>query len=692
MLEELKKIRNIGIIAHIDAGKTTVSERVLYYAGKTYKMGEVHDGTAVMDYLEEEQKRGITITSAATRFPWAGAEINLIDTPGHIDFTAEVERSLRVLDGAVIVFDGSEGVQAQSETVWRQGQKYNVPCLCFINKMDKVGADFEMSVDSIREKLVAHPLVVQLPIGASDTFTGVIDLIKMHAVIFNTKKLGADFEEVEIPAEYRGKVNQARHDLLEHAAEHDEEMMDKYVHDQPIEEELIHRAIRKGTIAGKLHPVFCGSALQYIGIQKLLDAVVAYLPSPVEKPPIVAHTPGDEEKKISVKCDPEASLVALAFKIISEPHGDLNFIRIYQGTLKSGSRVLNVTRDKKENITRMFEMHANDRKILEEAHAGDIVAVVGPKYTITGDTLSDTKHPVLLASITFPQTVISMSIEPKTAGDRNKLGDALAALRREDPTFESKVDHETGQMIISGMGELHLEILQHKLMREKGVEIKVGRPRVAYKEAITKLAESEGKFVRQSGGRGQYGHVILKVEPLFGEDGHLSRKMEFINEAGGDRVPREYVGAVEKGVEDALGTGVLAGYPVMGIRVTLVDGSYHTVDSSDIAFEQAAAIAIKSALEKGGPILLEPIMKVEVIVPESHFGVIQASLLSKRGLITDSRIHGKTRTIDAKVPLSEMFGYSGEIRSATAGRGTFTMEPLTYEKVPEQIAEQVISL
>lgn len=692
MLEELKKIRNIGIIAHIDAGKTTVSERVLYYAGKTYKMGEVHDGTAVMDYLEEEQKRGITITSAATRFPWAGSEVNLIDTPGHIDFTAEVERSLRVLDGAVIVFDGSEGVQAQSETVWRQGQKYGVPCLCFINKMDKVGADFEMSVDSIREKLAANPLVVQLPIGASDTFTGVIDLIKMHAVLFNTKKLGADFEVVEIPAEYRSKVEQARHDMLEHAAEHDEEMMDKYVHDKPIDEELINRAIRKGTIAGKLHPVFCGSALQYIGIQKLLDAVVAYLPSPMEKPPIVAHTPGDEEKKVTVKCDPEGSLVALAFKIISEPHGDLYFIRIYQGTLKSGSRVLNATRDKKENITRMFEMHANDRKILDEAHAGDIVAVVGPKYTITGDTLCDTKHPVLLASITFPQTVISMSIEPKTAGDKNKLGDALAALRREDPTFESKVDHETGQMIISGMGELHLEILQHKLMKEKGVDIKVGRPRVAYKEAITKLAEAEGKFVRQSGGRGQYGHVILRVEPLFGEDGHLSREMEFINEAGGDRVPREFVGAVEKGVEDALGTGTLGGYPVMGIKVTLIDGSYHTVDSSDIAFEQAATIAIKAALEKAGPILLEPVMKIEVIVPEAHFGVIQASLLSKRGFITDSRIHAKTRTIDAKVPLSEMFGYSSEIRSATAGRGTFTMEPLSYEKVPGQIAEQVISL
>jgi len=690
MFGELGKIRNIGIIAHIDAGKTTVSERILYYAGKTYKMGEVHDGTAVMDYLEEEQKRGITITSAATKFPWGDAEINLIDTPGHIDFTAEVERSLRVLDGAVIVFDGSEGVQAQSETVWRQGQKYGVPCLCFINKMDKVGADFEMSVNSIREKLVANPLVVQLPIGAADSFTGIIDLVRMRAVVFDVNKLGASFEELGIPAEYRKAVKQARHDMLEHAAEFDEEMMDKYVHDKPVEAELINRAMRKGTLAGKLHPVFCGSALQYIGVQKLLDGVVSYLPSPLEKPAIVAHKPGDEEEKVTVKCDPAGSFVALAFKIVSESHGDLNFLRIYQGTLKSGSRVLNVTRDRRENITRIFEMHANDRKILEQACAGDIVAVVGPKHTFTGDTLCEPKKPVLLASIKFPQTVISMSIEPRTSADKNKLGDALDSLRREDPTFEAKVDHETGQMVISGMGELHLEILQHKLMKEKGLDIRVGKPRVAYKEAITRPAEAEGKFVRQTGGRGQYGHVILRAEPMLTEDGHWSREIGFENEAGGDRVPREYVGAVEKGVRDALGTGTLAGYPVMGLMVTLIDGSYHTVDSSDIAFEQAAAVAIKSVLAKAGPVLLEPVMLLEVIVPEANFGVVQAGLLAKRGFITDSRVHAKMRTIDAMVPLSEMFGYSSEIRSVTAGRGTFTMEPCRYEKVPAQIAEQII--
>jgi elongation factor G len=690
MSEDLKKIRNIGVIAHIDAGKTTVSERILYYAGKTYKMGEVHDGTAVMDYLEEEQKRGITITSAATRFPWQDAQVNLIDTPGHIDFTAEVERSLRVLDGAITVFDGSEGVQAQSETVWRQGQKYGVPCLCFINKMDKIGADFEMSVDSIREKLVAHTIVLQIPVGAGNTFSGMIDLIKMHATFFDEAKLGASFDEVEIPAEYRKKAEQARHDMLENAAEFDEELMDKYVHDKPVETAVIERAIRKGTIANRVNPVFCGSALQYIGIQKLLDGVVAYLPSPLEKPEIVAYKAGDEEEKVHVKCDPQGPLVALAFKIINDSHGDLNFIRIYQGTLKSGSRVLNATRDKRENVTRIFEMHASERILLDEATAGNIVAVVGPKHTITGDTLCDSKKPVRLESIKFPPTVVSMSIEPKTAADRNKLSEALNDLRREDPTFEAKVDHETGQLVISGMGELHLEILQHKLIRERGLEVRVGKPRVAYKEAITKPAEGEGKFVRQTGGRGQYGHVILQAEPLMTEDGHWSRDIEFINDAGGDRVPKQYVNAVEKGVRDALGTGTLAGFPVMGVRITLIDGSFHSVDSSDIAFEQAANLAIKNVLEKAVPVLLEPVMRVQVSVPEANFGVVQASLLAKRGVITDTKIHGKTRIIDANVPLSEMFGYAGEIRSATAGRGTFTMEPFTYEQVPQQIAAEII--
>jgi elongation factor G len=690
MLNAMKNLRNIGIIAHIDAGKTTVTERILYYAGKTYKMGEVHDGTAVMDYLEEEQQRGITITSAATKVFWKDSEINLIDTPGHIDFTAEVERSLRVLDGAVVVFDGSEGVQAQSETVWRQGRKYNLPCLCFINKMDKTGADFMMSVESIRSKLQAKPIVLQIPIGAQDSFEGIVDLIKMKAVFYKAETLGATFEEAEIPQNMQPIAKEHRHQMLELAAEYDEEMMDLYVHDNPISSEIINRAVRKATLSGKLHPVFAGSALKYIGIQRLLDGVVAYLPSPLDKPIIVGRKLGDENKKVQVLCDSSASLVALAFKVASDSHGDLCFLRIYQGTLKSNSRVLNPNRDKRENITRIFEMHANERKILDSASAGEIVAVVGPKQTLTGDTLCDTKKPVVLPSITFPQTVISMSIEPRTAEDKAKLADELATLRREDPTFEWKFDAETGQTIISGMGELHLEILEHKLVRERGVNVRVGKPKVAYKEAITILAQAEGKFIRQTGGRGQYGHVVINVEPIFTEDGHWKRDIEFENQAGGDKVPKEYVQSVERGVRDALGNGALSGYPVVGIKVTLVDGSFHPVDSSTLAFERAGAIAIENALKIAGPVLLEPVMKLEVEVPDTYFGVVQSNLLAKRGLITDTRAHGNMRTIDAMVPLAEMFGYSSQIRSATAGRGAFTMEPMSYEKVPEQIAQKVI--
>ncbi len=689
-MNKLEKLRNIGIIAHIDAGKTTVTERILYYTGKTYKMGEVHDGTAVMDFMEEEQKRGITITSAATKCPWKNFEINLIDTPGHIDFTAEVERSLRVLDGAVAVFDGSEGVQAQSETVWRQGQKYDLPCLCFVNKMDKTGADFEMSVQSIRDKLIANPVVLQIPVGAGDSFIGIIDLIKMKAVFYKTEKLGATFEETEIPANLQQIAKQYRHELTELAAEHDEELMDLYVHDKPISVEMVNRAIRKGTLTNELHPVFVGSALKYIGVQRLLDGIVAHLPSPLDKPPLSGHKPNDKDKTIPIKCDRNASLVALAFKITGDVHGDLTFLRIYQGAIKSGNRVLNANRNKRENVTRIFEMHANERKMLDLASAGDIVAVVGLKHTLTGDTICDTKKPVCLPSITFPQTVMSMSIEPRTAAEKAKLADALADLRREDPTFECKFDGETGQTIISGMGELHLEILQHKLVREKGVDVRVGKPKVAYKEAITKSTQAEGKFIRQTGGRGQYGHVVLKLEPLFTEDGHWGSDIEFESEVGSDVVPKEYVPAVKEGARDALSSGILAGFPVIGVKVTLIDGSFHSVDSSSLAFEQAAAIAVEKAVKDAKPVLLEPIMRLQVIVPEANFGAVQGNLLAKRGLITDCRIHGNMRIIDAKVPLVEMFGYSSEIRSATAGRGTFTMEPLTYEKMPEQIAEQII--
>jgi len=686
----LENLRNIGVMAHIDAGKTTVSERILYYTGKTHKMGEVDDGTTVMDYLEEEQRRGITITSAATKCFYKGSEINLIDTPGHIDFTAEVERSLRVLDGAVAVFDGSEGVQAQSETVWRQGQKYALPCLCFINKMDKTGADFEMSVSSIREKLLANPVPVQIPIGAEDSFAGIVDLITMQAVFYETDQMGASFSETEIPSELQETVRLYRTRLIELAAEFDEELMDNFVHNRQPTVEMIDRAIRKGTIHGKLHPVFVGSALKYIGVQRILDGVVAYLPSPLDKPVIIGHKPGDERKKVQIKCDPEASLVAIAFKIITDAHGDLYYVRIYQGTLKSGSRVLNVNRDKRENITRLFEMHANDRKILDSARAGDIVAVVGLRETLTGDTLCDPKKPVCLPSISFPQTVITMAIEPRTAADRAKLSEALQALRKEDPTFAFRTDTETGETVVSGMGELHLEVLQHKLVKEKKVNVRVGRPRVAYREAITKPAEAEGKFVHQTGGRGQYGHVVLMVEPLLTENGRWQANFSFINTVGSDVVPRAYISAVERGARDASGNGVLGGYPVVGIKVTLIGGSFHSVDSSELAFEQAATIAMEKAIKQAEPVLLEPVMRLQVVVPEANFGAIQANLLAKRGEITDCRAHGNMRIIDAKVPLEEMFGYSSDIRSLTAGRGTFTMEPLTYEKVPEQIAKQIL--
>jgi len=689
-MKTLQKLRNIGIIAHIDAGKTTVTERILYYTGKTYKMGEVHEGTAVMDYLEEEQKRGITITSAATKCPWKGFEINLIDTPGHIDFTAEVERSLRVLDGAVVVFDGSEGVQAQSETVWRQGQKYGLPFICFINKMDKTGADFQMSVDSIRDKLLANPIPLQVPIGAENSFTGIMDLIKMKAVYYQAEKLGATFQEAEISVELMPIAQRQRRVMIESAAEYDEELMDCYVHDNPISVEIIQRAVRKATLAGKFHPVFVGSALKYIGVQRLLDSVIAYLPSPLEKPVIIGHKPDDESKEVPVKCDPKGSLVALAFKITGDAHGDLSFLRIYQGTLKVGTRVLNVNRNKRENITRLFEMHANERKIVDFARAGDIIAVVGLKHTLTGDTVCDPKKPVYLPSITFPQTVISMSIEPRTAAEKAKLANALADLRREDPTFECKTDSETGQTIISGMGELHLEILEKKLVKEKKVDVRVGRPRVAYKEAVTQSTQAEGKFIHQTGGHGQYGHVVLMIEPLFTEDGHWNREIDFENRVGSDIVPKEYISAVERGARQALACGVLAGYPVMGAKLTLIGGSFHSVDSSDLAFEQAAAVAAEKGLKKAKSVLLEPVMRLQVVVPEATFGAVQGSLLGKRGLITDCRLHGNMHVIDAMVPLAELFGYSSEIRGLTAGRGTFIMEPLTYEKVPEQIAKQII--
>ena len=691
MAEPLEKIRNIGIMAHIDAGKTTVTERILFYAGKTYKMGEVHDGTAVMDFMEEEQQRGITITSAATKCKWKDCDINLIDTPGHVDFTAEVERSLRVLDGAVAVFDASEGVQAQTETVWRQGKKYNLACICFVNKMDKIGADFEMTFNSIIEKLSANPIAVQVPIGAETNFEGLIDLIKMKAVYYDSSESGVKFEEKEIPANFMEDAKKWRYSMLERAAEFDEELMNKYVHDEPVEAWLIERAIRNGVIENKLNPVFCGSALKNVGVQRLLDGVVAYLPSPLDRPDIKGFDPDKKDKEIVVKCDPDKPFVGLAFKITADKHGDLYFVRIYQGSLGSNSRVLNSSRGHKENITRIFQMHANSRTILENAQAGDIIAIVGLKDTLTGDTICDPKKPVLLDSITFPETVISMSIEPRTAAERVKLGEALAILRREDPTFGCKYDPETGQTIISGMGELHLEILEHKLKRDLKVDVRTGKPRVAYKEAISKEAKGEAKFIRQTGGRGQYGHVVITVEPLFDEDGHYSRENKFEVNVVGGTVPKEYFSAVGKGVIDGLSSGSLAGYPVVGVKVTLIDGSYHPVDSSELAFEQAGTMAVRDVMAEASPVLLEPVMKVQAVVPEVNYGSVQGSLIAKRGIIVNTHSHGSMVVIDAMIPLAEMFGYSSEIRSMTAGRGTFVMEPLCYEKVPEQISEKILS-
>ncbi|MBP8605453.1 MAG: elongation factor G [Phycisphaerae bacterium] len=690
MAADLSKVRNIGIMAHIDAGKTTVTERILFFTGKTYKIGEVHEGTAVMDYMQEEQERGITITSAATKCPWKNHIINLIDTPGHVDFTAEVERSLRVLDGAVAVFDASEGVQAQSETVWRQGQKYHLPCICFINKMDKIGADFEMCIESIRNRLLAYPVAVQIPIGAESDFAGFVDLLTMKAVYFKTEETGASIYEKAIPPSLVEKAEQMRHRMIEAAAEFDEALMHAYIHDEPLTEERITAGLRKGTIAGKLHPVLVGAALKNMGVRRLLDAVAMFFPSPLERPPAVGYKKGDQKQPVQVLCDPHKPFVGLSFKIMTDKHGDLYFIRVYQGTLKTGTRVLNINRDRKENITRIFEMHANSRQILESAQAGDIVAVVGLKETLTGDTLCDTHFPVMLESITFPETVISMSIEPRSASDRSKLSEALVSLKREDPTFDFKFDQETGQTIISGMGELHLEVLEHKLVRDMGVNVRVGKPRVAYREAISQTAQAEGKFIRQMGGRGQYGHVVLTVEPFFEENGRYSRKNEFINAIIGGAIPKDYIPAVERGAMEGLASGALSGYPIVGARVKLIDGSFHPVDSSEIAFEQAALIAVREAVQKAGPILLEPIMRVQVIVPEANYGAVQSGLVAKRAEIVDSRLHGNMRVIDAKVPLAEMFGYSGQIRSATAGRGSFTMEPLDYEKVPEQISEKIL--
>src|SRR5271170_662650 len=667
MARDLSKIRNIGIAAHIDAGKTTVSERILYYTGKIHKMGEVHEGTAVMDFDEEEQKRGITINSAATTCPWdrngERYTINLIDTPGHVDFTAEVERSLRVLDGAVAVFDGKEGVEAQSETVWRQATKYNVPRLCFVNKMDKVGADFDFSFNSIRERLGAPAVAVQIPIGQSNTFKGMIDLIRGVALYYNVgddKDRGKTITEKPIPADEKERYEKWRHELIEKVAETDDHLMEKYLNEQEPTEDELRAALRAATISFKLHPVFCGSALKYVGVQRLIDGVVDYLPAPSDMPGIKGHDPRNPEKILERKSEPSDPFCGLVFKIVNDQHGDLTYVRVYSGKLEKGSRVLNSNRGKRENISRMFQMHAADRNPIDVAEAGDIVACIGIKEALTGDTLCTDDNPIILERPTFPEPVISMSIEPKTAADKQKLGEALTTLRREDPTFQAHYDEETGQTIIAGMGELHLEILRLRLTRDHKVEVLVGKPKVAYKETITKAALNvRGKHVKQSGGRGQYGDCVINIEPFNGKgvEPELLKKwgwedgMAFENKVFGGSIPKEYIPSVEYGCRMAAKTGVLANYPLINVKVTLVDGSYHTVDSSQIAFEQAGILAFKEACQKAAVTLLEPIMKVVVTTPEDFVGNVVGDLNRRRGQITNSDQRGNTRIVEAEVPL-----------------------------------------
>ncbi len=702
MARDLSKIRNIGIAAHIDAGKTTVSERVLYYTGKIHKMGEVHEGTAVMDFDEEEQKRGITINSAATTCPWdrngERYTINLIDTPGHVDFTAEVERSLRVLDGAVAVFDGKEGVEAQSETVWRQATKYNVPRVCFVNKMDKLGADFEFSFNSIIERLGAPAVAVQIPIGQSNTFKGIIDLIRGIAIYYNLadeKDKGKTMIEKPIPEEEKARYEKWRHILIEKAAELDDHLTEKYLNSEELTEQEIRNALRKGTIAFKCHPVFCGSALKYVGVQRLLDGVIDYLPSPMDLTIFKGHDVKDPEKVLERHSNVDEPFCGLAFKIVSDQHGDLTYVRVYSGRLEKGSRVLNSTRNKRENISRMFQMHAADRNPIDVAEAGDIVACIGVKDALTGDTLCDPDHPIILEKPTFPEPVISMSIEPKTAADKQKLGEALTTLKREDPTFQAKYDDETGQTIIAGMGELHLEILRMRLTRDHKVDVIVGKPKVAYKETITKTAEARGKFVKQTGGRGQFGDCTVRVQPFTAEQAKeeelkFTDNFAFENKVFGGTVPKEYIPSIEYGARMAAKSGVLASFPLINVKCTLLDGSYHPVDSSQVAFEQAGSLAFREAVHKAGLTLLEPIMRVVVTTPEEFVGNVTGDLNRRRGLIVNSEQRGNTRVVEAEIPLSEMFGYTTELRSMSTGRASSVMEPLKYAPVPTNVRNAIL--
>jgi len=685
MSEDLKNLRNIGIIAHIDAGKTTFTERILFYTGKKHKIGETHDGAADMDWMEQEKERGITITSAATTCFWKDIRINIIDTPGHVDFTAEVERSLRVLDGGVVVFDGSQGVEPQSETVWRQADKYEVPRMCFINKMDKMGADFYMSVDSIHDRLSPKAVPIQLPIGAEGTFSGVIDLLEEKAYKFEGD-FGQEIVEIDIPEDMKDKVQQFRDTMLEKVAECDDNLMEKYLEGQEFSIDEIKTAIRKGTIANQIYPVLCGTALQNIGVQLMLDAVQWYLPSPLDIPAIVGKNPdtdADEERP----ADDSKPFAALAFKIATDPFvGKLCFFRVYSGKLTAGSYALNASTGKKERIGRILQMHANSREEIKEVKAGDIAATVGLKNTMTGNTLCDEGSPVILESIDFPEPVISIAIEPKTKSDQEKLGLSLQKLAEEDPTFQTYTDEETGQTIISGMGELHLEVLVDRLKREFKVEANVGAPQVAYRETIQSEVEMEEKYSKQTGGRGQYGHVLIKVTPQDPGKGY-----EFIDSITGGKIPKEYIPSVNKGIEEAMTKGVIAGYPMVDLKVELYDGSYHDVDSSEMAFKVAGSIAFQNACKKASPVLLEPIMNVEVVTPEEYFGDVMGNLSSRRGQISESGDRGNVKFIKCEVPLSSMFGYTTDLRSMTQGRATSTMEFGHYAKVPKNVEEKVVA-
>src|SRR5689334_10865741 len=690
----LERTRNIGIMAHIDAGKTTTTERILFYTGITYKIGEVHEGTAVMDWMEQEQERGITITSAATTCFWKDIRINIIDTPGHVDFTAEVERSLRVLDGACAVFDAVAGVEPQSETVWRQADKYRVPRICFVNKMDRIGADFKRTLEQIGSKLGGNAVAIQLPIGAEDRFQGVIDLVKMKAITYKSETMGADYDVSDIPADMQAEANEYREKLIEKVSEHDDKLLEKYLAGEEITEAEIKAALRNRTITSVRNepvafvPVICGSAFKNKGVQPLLDAVVDYLPSPLDIPSIAGIDPdAKEETTIERPASDSAPFSALAFKLMTDPFvGQLTFIRVYSGVLTSGSSVYNSTKQRTERVGRLLKMHANKREEIKEVYAGDIAAAVGLKQVSTGDTLCDEKHPVVLESMDFPEPVISLAIEPKSKGDQEKLGVGLSKLMGEDPTFRVKTDEQTGQVVIAGMGELHLEIIVDRLKREFGVEASVGKPQVAYKETLTRPADGEMKYAKQTGGRGQYGHAKIHLYPGEPGTGYV-----FENEIVGGTIPKEYIKPIDEGIKEALTRGILAGYPVDDVKIELYDGSFHDVDSSEMAFKIAGSMAFQDAAKKAKPVLLEPVMRVEVVVPKDYMGDVMGDLASRRGRIQSQEDRGGTQIINARVPLSEMFGYATDLRSRTQGRATYSMHFDRYEQAPPDISDEVVA-